>query len=157
MRSENIYDIFGDSCHCKNLKIECFGESQLKKVRLDSSGWVAQISDEWFLARGDTDLYKGLVIGNDHIIKIEDCHTNIDRWSIIGDYYLLNVFTDCNYSNSVISRVCLTKVKGWIKLYHITETTIIFICSTWSLVILRYTDRNITNFRKRVCWNISDK
>lgn len=46
-------------------------------------------------------------------------YTNIDRWSIIGDNYLLNVFTDYNYSNSLISRVCLTNVKICIKLYHI--------------------------------------
>jgi hypothetical protein len=33
-------------------------------------------------------------IGN--IFKIDDRYINIDRWSIIGDNYLLNVFTDYN-------------------------------------------------------------
>jgi hypothetical protein len=40
-----------------------------------------------------------LVIGISHIFEIDDHYTNIDRWSIISDHYLLNIFTDYNYSN----------------------------------------------------------
>ena len=61
-----------------------------------------------------------------HIFKINDHYTNIDRLSIIGDNYLLNVYTDCYYSNSLISRVCWTKVKILIKLHHIRTQTTIF-------------------------------
>jgi hypothetical protein len=41
-----------------------------------------------------------LVMGIGHNFENDDRYTNIDRWSIIGDNYLLNVFTDYNYSNS---------------------------------------------------------
>jgi hypothetical protein len=45
----------------------------------------------------------------------------------INDNCLLNVFTDYNYSNSLISRVCLTKVESCIKFYcKGTLTTIFF-------------------------------
>ena len=37
---------------------------------------------------------------------------------IISDNYLLNVYTDYNYSNNLISRICLKKVKILIKLYR---------------------------------------
>ena len=70
--------------------------------------------------------------------------TNIDRWLIIGDNYLLNVFTDYSYSNSLISRVWLTnlKVKRRMELYCIrTHIYFFFICSgRWWL----YTDWNTT-------------
>jgi hypothetical protein len=46
--------------------------------------------------------------------------------TIIRDNYLLNVYTDCYYSNSLISRVCWTKVKILIKLHHIRTQTTIF-------------------------------
>ena len=39
-------------------------------------------------------------MGIGHIMKNDDCHTNIDWWSNIDDNYLLNVFTDYDYSNS---------------------------------------------------------
>jgi hypothetical protein len=96
-------------------------------------------------------------MGIGHNFKIDNHYTNIDRWSIIGDNYLLNVFTDYNYSNSLISRVCLTKVKRSIKLHHIRPQTTIFVHLLWLLVILKYTDQNTTNLRKRTCWNISVK
>jgi hypothetical protein len=35
-----------------------------------------------------------LVMGIGNIYKIDDRYINIDRWSIIGDNCLLNVFTD---------------------------------------------------------------
>jgi len=66
-------------------------------------------------------------MGIGHIFKCDDCYTSINRRSIIGDNYLLSVFTDYNYSNSLISRVCLTKVESCIKLYcKGTLTTIFF-------------------------------
>ena len=37
-----------------------------------------------------------LVMGIGNIFKIDDRYINIDRWSIIGDNCLLNVFTDYN-------------------------------------------------------------
>lgn len=37
-------------------------------------------------------------IGN--IFRINDCYTNIYRWSIMGENYLLNVFNFYNYSKS---------------------------------------------------------
>ena len=39
---------------------------------------------------------KILVMGIGNIFKIDDRYINIDRWSIIGDNCLLNVFTDYN-------------------------------------------------------------
>ena len=96
-------------------------------------------------------------MGIGHNFKIDNHYTNIDRWSIIGDNYLLNVFTDYNCSNSLISRVCLTKVKRSIKLHRIRTQTTIFVHLLWLLVILKYTDQNTTNLRKRTCWNISVK
>ena len=39
-------------------------------------------------------------MGIGHIFEIDDRYTNIDRWSIIGDNYLLNVFTEYIYSKS---------------------------------------------------------
>ena len=47
-------------------------------------------------------------------------------WFSVWPNYLLNVFTDYNYSNSLMSRVCLTKVKIWIKLYRIRTQATIF-------------------------------
>ena len=63
-----------------------------------------------------------------HIFKIDDDlhYINIERWSVIGDNYLLNVFTDYNYSNSLMSREYLIKVKIWIKLYRIRTQATIF-------------------------------
>ena len=63
-------------------------------------------------------------MGIGHILEIDDHYSNINRWSIIGDNYLLNVFTDYHYSNSLISRAWMTKVKRRMTLYHIrTHTT----------------------------------
>jgi hypothetical protein len=36
------------------------------------------------------------IFGLVYIFKIDDRYINIDRWSIIGDNCLLNVFTDYN-------------------------------------------------------------
>jgi hypothetical protein len=52
-----------------------------------------------------------LVMGIGHIFKIDDRSTNIDRWSIIADNYLLNVYTDYNYSNSLYFKSKLDKSK----------------------------------------------
>ena len=52
-----------------------------------------------------------LVMGIGHIFKIDDHYTNIDRWSIIGDKDLLNVFTDYNYSDSLYFKSMLDKSK----------------------------------------------
>ena len=41
-------------------------------------------------------------MGIAHILEIDDRYTNIDRWSIICDIYLLNVFSDYCYSISLI-------------------------------------------------------
>ena len=38
-----------------------------------------------------------VVMGIGYIFKIDNGYTNIDQWSIIGDNYLLNVFTDNNF------------------------------------------------------------
>jgi hypothetical protein len=54
-------------------------------------------------------VYLLVVMGISHIFKIDDRYTSIDKWSIIGDNYLRNVFTDYNYSNSLISIASLTK------------------------------------------------
>ena len=63
-------------------------------------------------------------IGN--IFKIDDRYINIDR-SIIGDNCLLNVYLLTIINQIVfISRVWLTKVKIWIKLYHKFINYIIF-------------------------------
>jgi len=48
-------------------------------------------------------------IGN--IFKIDDHYINIDRWSIIGDNCLLNVFTDYNLSNSLYFKSMIDKSK----------------------------------------------
>ena len=56
------------------------------------------------------DLYQ-LVMGIGHIFKIDDRYTNIDQWSIISDNYLLNVFTDYNYSDSLYFKSMLDKSK----------------------------------------------
>jgi hypothetical protein len=53
-----------------------------------------------------------LVMGIGHIFKIDDRYTNIDRWSIISDNYLLNVFTDYNYSDSLYFKSMLDKSKN---------------------------------------------
>jgi hypothetical protein len=46
MGPENISENFGDSHHCKNLKYENFGESQLKMATpWFTSRWVARISE----------------------------------------------------------------------------------------------------------------
>jgi hypothetical protein len=45
-------------------------------------------------------------MGIGHIFKIDDRYTNIDRWSIISDNYLLNVLTDYNYSDEEIKHLC---------------------------------------------------
>jgi hypothetical protein len=58
-----------------------------------------------------------VVMGIGHIFKIDDRYTNIDRWSIISNNYLLNVFTDYNYSDSL-----------WIKSYHIFTNYNFSIC-----------------------------
>ena len=81
-------------------------------------------------------------MGIGHIFEIDDHYTNIDQWLIIGDNYLLNVFTDYSYSNSLISREWLTKVKRRMKLYCIrTHIYFFFICcGRWWL----YTDWNTT-------------
>jgi prolyl-tRNA synthetase len=55
--------------------------------------------------------YTGAVMGIGHIFKIDDRYTNIDRWSMIADSYLLNVFTDYNYSNSLYFKSMLDKSK----------------------------------------------
>jgi hypothetical protein len=55
-------------------------------------------------------VYLLVVMGISHIFKIDDRYTSIDKWSIIGDNYIRNVFTDYNYSNySLISIASLTK------------------------------------------------
>ena len=56
-------------------------------------------------------LYEKIVMGISHNVKIDDRYTNIDQWSIIGDNYLLNVFTDYNYSNSLYFKNMLDKSK----------------------------------------------
>ena len=63
------------------------------------------------------------------------------QWQLL--HFCVNVFVDYNYSNSLISWVCLTKVKRRIKLNRIrtcVQTTIFFLL-LWSLVILKYIDR----------------
>jgi hypothetical protein len=52
-----------------------------------------------------------LVMGIGHIFKIDDCYINIDQWSIIGDDYLLSLFTDYNYSDSLYFKSMLDKNK----------------------------------------------
>ena len=49
-------------------------------------------------------------MGIRHTFEIDDRYNNFDQWLIIGDSYLLNIFTDFNYSNSLISRVYVTEV-----------------------------------------------
>ena len=44
----------------------------------------------------------GVVMGIGHIFKIDDHYTNTDQWSIFGEHYPLNVFTNYNYSNSLL-------------------------------------------------------
>jgi hypothetical protein len=48
-------------------------------------------------------------MGIGHIPKIDDRYTNTDRWSIISNNYLLNVFTDYNYSDSLYFKSMLDK------------------------------------------------
>ena len=68
-----------------------------------------------------------VVMGIGNIFKIDDRYINIDRWSIIGDNCLLNVYLLTIINQIVfISRVWLTKVKIWIKLYHKFINYIIF-------------------------------
>jgi hypothetical protein len=50
-------------------------------------------------------------MGISHNFKIDDRYTNIYWWSIIGVNYLLNVFTDYNYSNSLYLKSMLDKSK----------------------------------------------
>jgi prolyl-tRNA synthetase len=65
-------------------------------------------------------------MGIGHIFKIDDRYTNIDRWSIIGDNYLLNVLTDYRYSNSIYFKSMLHKSKDLNKIvsYIYLQTTI---------------------------------
>jgi hypothetical protein len=52
-------------------------------------------------------------MGIGHIFKIDDRYTNIDRWSIIGDNDLLNVFTDYIYSDSLYFMSMLDKIVSY--------------------------------------------
>jgi hypothetical protein len=83
-------------------------------------------------------------MGIGHIFKIDDRYTNIDRWSIISDNCLLNVFTDYNYSDSLYFKSMLDKSKDLNKivsyfyklyffyLYTLTKQKIVFhMCNTW--------------------------
>ena len=63
-----------------------------------------------------------LVMGIGHIFKIDDRYTNIDRWSIISDHYLLNIFTDYNYSN---------REKNDIVSYKNTHNFFFICCGRW--------------------------
>ena len=67
-------------------------------------------------------------MGIGHIFKIDERYTNIDRWSIIGDNYLLNVLTDYSYSNSIYFKSMLDKSKDLNKIvsYIYLQTTIFF-------------------------------
>jgi hypothetical protein len=57
-----------------------------------------------------------LVMGISNIFKIDDRYINIDRWLIIGDNCLLNVFTDYNYSNSLYFKSMIDKSKDMNKI-----------------------------------------
>ena len=48
-------------------------------------------------------------MGIGHITKIDDRYINTDRWSIISNNYLLNVFTDYDYSGSLYFKSMLDK------------------------------------------------
>jgi hypothetical protein len=86
-----------------------------------------------------------------HLFKIENHYTNIviDRRSIIGDNYLLNVFLTA--WNNLTLRVCLTEIKRRIQLYQI-KTQNLF--SSFAVVAADFkiyrqehykSDRNTTN------------
>jgi hypothetical protein len=80
-------------------------------------------------------------IGN--IFKIDDRYINIDRWSIIGDNCLLNVFTDYNQSNSLYFKSMIYKSKDMNKIVSTTNKAYkifknIFVVVTKSTIISGY-------------------
>ena len=61
---------------------------------------------------------------------------------MISDNYLLNLFSFYDYSNSLILRVWLIKIRSWIKLYHRRTNYKIFHDLMLSPVIFKYSDLN---------------
>ena len=65
-------------------------------------------------------------MGIGHIPKIDDRYTNTDRWSIISNNYLVNVFTDYNYSDKSLFQECAGQKKWFEQNRIVFLQTIIF-------------------------------
>jgi hypothetical protein len=82
------------------------------------------------ICQSDSHLSKLFI--SSHIFKIDDRYTNIDRWSIISDNYLLNVFTDYNYSDSLYFKSMQDKSKDLNKIVlYFSKYQISAINSCW--------------------------